>query len=182
MRLDLMLGSKGLIILTSVLLAASDVAGKAVKVQLKKVDPSLAHFDHAHDHLQNRYKQLVAYDIDGTVPLTNQMDCSYYGEILLGTPPQAFNVIFDTGSSDTWIMGKNCTSESCKRHAKFDSSASSSYKKNGTAFSVVYGTGQVAGIIATDTMQIGGLTINEQNFGETLIAPGTVCLLDINLL
>jgi len=32
---------------------------------------------------------------------------SYDGYIYVGTPPQKMRAIFDTGSSNTWIIGKN---------------------------------------------------------------------------
>jgi len=106
------------------------------------------------------------------VPLSNFMNAQYFTEIELGTPPQLFKVILDTGSSNLWVPSTQCTSIACFLHAKYDSSASSSYKANGSEFSIQYGSGSMEGFVSQDTLNIGDLSIKGQDFAEATKEPG----------
>lgn len=115
-------------------------------------------------------------DLDGEashgVPLTNFANAQYFAEIGLGTPPQTFKVILDTGSSNLWVPGKSCSSIACFLHTKYDSSASSTYKANGTDFEIRYGSGELSGFISQDTLTIGDLVVKKQDFAEATNEPG----------
>ena len=95
-----------------------------------------------------------------------------FSTIGLGTPPQDFKVVMDTGSSNLWVPGSECGSIACYLHTKFDSSSSSTYKKNGSEFGIRYGSGEVSGYISEDVLRIGDLKVKKQLFGEATNEPG----------
>lgn len=102
---------------------------------------------------------------DGQVRLTDLEDAEYYGEVLIGSPPQKFLVIYDTGSSNLWVPSKGCTN--CKEGSpRYDSSKSAKYVKDGQSFALQYGTGSCNGFLSQDDIQMGGLTIDGFKFGE----------------
>jgi len=81
-------------------------------------------------------------------------------------------VILDTGSSNLWVPSKSCSSIACFLHAKYDSSASSTYKKNGTDFKIQYGSGAMEGFVSNDAFSIGDLKLKNLDFAEATSEPG----------
>ncbi|KAG0303852.1 Vacuolar protease A [Dissophora globulifera] len=120
--------------------------------------------------------QIIGLDAHGKptygVPLSNYVNAQYYGDVTVGTPPQTFSVVFDTGSANFWVPSTHCNSIACFLHRRFDSGKSTTFRPNGTEFAIQYGSGSLEGIISNDNVNLGGALIKHQDFGESVKEPG----------
>jgi len=94
---------------------------------------------------------------------------AYWGDISVGTPPQNFKVIFDTGSGNLIVPSSECNVPGCKNHKKYahkDSTTSKSVtNENGEDSSeITFGTGQISGDFYGDKLCIGDTLCYDANF------------------
>eukprot|EP00542_Grammatophora_oceanica_P018467 CAMPEP_0194033040 /NCGR_PEP_ID=MMETSP0009_2-20130614/5852_1 /TAXON_ID=210454 /ORGANISM="Grammatophora oceanica, Strain CCMP 410" /LENGTH=395 /DNA_ID=CAMNT_0038673647 /DNA_START=50 /DNA_END=1237 /DNA_ORIENTATION=+ len=103
-------------------------------------------------------------------------NAQYYGSVSIGTPPQSFQVIFDTGSSNLWVPRVGCThcgNPIFGRKNKFDHDKSDSYEEDGADFEIMYGSGSVVGTFSVDSVTLADdLLVSEQRFAEVSDAGG----------
>jgi cathepsin D len=100
--------------------------------------------------------------------ISNFENAQYYGPISIGTPEQVFQVIYDTGSSNLWVPSSKC---GFCLHKKYQSSQSSTYTANGTAFYIEYGSGALSGFLSNDNVGMSGVTVQGQTFAEATNLP-----------
>lgn len=130
------------------------------KVPVKRV-PLTADQYHMQKHtIESKY--LGGEHID----VKDFMNTQYFIEVEVGTPGQKFTVVPDTGSSNLWMYAKGCHALPCWYHSKFDNTKSSTYKKDGQAFDIVYGSGSVNGTVGSDVVKIGDDITATMGFGE----------------
>eukprot|EP00933_Yihiella_yeosuensis_P019642 TRINITY_DN15871_c1_g1_i1.p1 TRINITY_DN15871_c1_g1~~TRINITY_DN15871_c1_g1_i1.p1 ORF type:complete len:395 (-),score=91.07 TRINITY_DN15871_c1_g1_i1:299-1483(-) len=142
--------------------AASDAS--IISVALTHKPKTLAEFREATSKRASKPLQLLG-DAVPSVSIANEKDSEYYGEVEVGTPPQKFQVLYDTGSANFWVPSVKC--DNCKSTGgHYDATKSSTYAKQGDPFFMLYGSGMCRGVLSKDTVTMGGLTIEDFSFGE----------------
>ncbi|KAK3822546.1 MAG: aspartic peptidase domain-containing protein [Linnemannia gamsii] len=99
----------------------------------------------------------------GAIPLTGDHGV-WYGSISVGTPPETYTVIFDTGSSDLLLSSATCSN--CGPRTRYNINSSSTASNLRKTFSLQFSNKQTAsGDLFTDTVSIGGLSATGQTLG-----------------
>ncbi|XP_025142250.1 pregnancy-associated glycoprotein 1 isoform X3 [Bubalus bubalis] len=149
-----------------------------VKIPLRRVKTMrkiLSEKNMLNNFLKERAYRLSQISFRGTNlthPLRNIRDLVYVGRITIGTPPQEFQVVFDTGSSDLWVPSDFCTSPTCSTHVRFRHLQSSTFRPTNKTFRITYGSGRMKGVVAYDTVRIGDLVSTDQPFGLSMAEYG----------
>jgi hypothetical protein len=99
---------------------------------------------------------------------------AYYGTLSVGSPPQPFKVVFDTGSGHLILPSMYCHSETCRAHSRYKRSASGTARDidwNGTLtppntprdqITVAFGTGEITGVFVEDIVCLDGVESETQ--------------------
>uniref|UniRef100_A0A4W4ETG3 Peptidase A1 domain-containing protein n=1 Tax=Electrophorus electricus TaxID=8005 RepID=A0A4W4ETG3_ELEEL len=164
---------KGLIILVACLVLSEAVIKVPLK-RFKSIRETLRekgiHLPYSDPALKYQPPEVLA---TSTIePMTNYADSSYYGVISIGTPPQSFQVLFDTGSSNLWVDSIYCNTQACTTHTQFNPRQSTTYQYTSQTFYLPYGAGSLDGVFGYDTVTLSGITITDQEIGLSTSEPG----------
>uniref|UniRef100_A0A670JAB7 Gastricsin n=1 Tax=Podarcis muralis TaxID=64176 RepID=A0A670JAB7_PODMU len=125
--------------------------------------------DYLKNHKLDPAKKYIFNEFHNDIRLENYLSI----EKIIGTPPQNFLVLFDTGSSNLWVPSVYCNSQACTGHSRFNPSQSSTYSTNGQTFSLQYGSGNLDGFFGFDTMRVSNIVVTKQEFGLSENEPGS---------
>jgi hypothetical protein len=96
---------------------------------------------------------------------------AYIAPIEVGSPPQEFSVVFDTGSSDLWVLSSQVPDHfRAKSLRYYNHTASETFEEDGSEFVIEYGTGAVRsrGFLSVDRVGVSGLVAAKQVFAEVV--------------
>ncbi|CAG8500675.1 19689_t:CDS:2, partial [Racocetra fulgida] len=95
-------------------------------------------------------------------------DLAYFGEIAFGDEDSAqkFDIQFDTGSADFWVVSIDCNSPACEEKLKYDQNIDIDFVSLDKNFNAAYDEGSASGVSGTTTIEIaGGFLVENQEFG-----------------
>lgn len=155
---------KGTILLISTAIAYTVVAAKLVTIPFTAVERtgiSAAGHTKLSDLVDVPLKNIdLAYLIDveiGKSPMLSS--CLNTNLFCVGSPPQPFTLLLDTGSSSTWVPIHGCGRYCGYPINSLIPSNSTTFETDNMLFSIRYGEGFSRGYYAKDTMTVNGVSV-----------------------
>ncbi|KAF4722016.1 hypothetical protein FOZ62_029886, partial [Perkinsus olseni] len=121
------------------------------------------------------HRQAQLEPITTGIPLYNLHDTQYVGPLGVGTssnedansPQQTVNVVFDTGSTNIWVQSDLCESPACVSLHKYSEAKSRTFvepHRRNRYLDILFGTGELRGLMALDTISVGPYKVSNQSF------------------
>ncbi|KAK1783376.1 aspartic peptidase domain-containing protein [Copromyces sp. CBS 386.78] len=163
---------KSLTPLLASLLVTSATAFRPIQPFTGHLERGLEH--HLSDRRQETGKKgLIRVPLEVYSRNNGKTELQWLATITVGTPPQTFKVVLDTGSTALILPRSNCTD--CGKHTLFDPSKSTSFSPQPGLFQPIeYGTGadtiplnqtgRAECEVVTDTVSIQGRAVSKQEF------------------
>lgn len=106
------------------------------------------------------------------IPFAEYYGDWYVAEISLGIPPQTFQVVMDTGSSEILVPSIKCNITNwLLLRSRYDSSMSITHEPKGMHFSITYDLRTAMGKVSQDLLGFANFTILRQFFTEITVEP-----------
>ena len=127
--------------------------------------------DVTHCPINNDGKQVKAHIFQ-----VNLNDNAYISDLYVGNPPQKVRGLFDTGSTNTWIINDKVQTQNEKQFSFKPETSSSFHNTDQRAF-IQFGSGSLSGNFVTDDVRLGScdgskssgqVHIKNQKFGQVL--------------
>ncbi len=113
---------------------------------------------------------------DDSILIKDYENAQYFGIVEIGTPPQSFQVIYDTGSSNLWVPEVGCSHCGLPfgpKKSKYDATQSTSFQEDGEDFEIEYGSGSVSGFYSRDSVALtNSIIVKDQDFAQISDAGG----------
>ncbi|KAH7909946.1 acid protease [Hygrophoropsis aurantiaca] len=147
------------VLLAAVLLATSSSASSFISTPITKLNRSGAYLKGSPDADRARAAFLKSRASGGatTVPASNLAYVQYTTSVGVGSPATYYNLVVDTGSSNTFVG-------TGKKYVRTSTS-----EATGETVNVTYGSGYFSGLEYTDTVTLAStLVITKQSIGDAL--------------
>ncbi|KAI9279357.1 aspartic peptidase domain-containing protein [Sporodiniella umbellata] len=125
------------------------------------------------DHLEFKTS---AFDNQRVRSILANVDLAYLIQIQVGTPPQPFYLLLDTGSSSTWVPIAGCGQKCGYPYHTLQPSLSSTFRTSELPFNIHYGEGYSSGYYAMDTITVNGISIPDVNFAVSTRNDGEITM------
>lgn len=90
--------------------------------------------------------------------LKNYYNYNYVGTLMVGNPPQKIRAIFDTGSTNQWVLSSLCESDGCLNgdNMVYDPTMSDTFIPTDVGVEIEFGSGPLEGFFGFDDFWVGG--------------------------